>query len=105
MARGEFVSGGVSDASDKDHRAAANAARAILEECPGIEIKVVRPFGLPNGSAKGLDVCDWTGGPEELQALIDRAEAYGARSPGEPLELPPRDPDPQSEEQESAPPY
>jgi hypothetical protein len=31
-------------------------------------IKVVRPFGTPNG-AKGRDVCDWHGNAEDLAAL------------------------------------
>ena len=36
----------------------ANAAACIKETAASI--KVLRPFGLPNGS-KGLDVCDWHG--------------------------------------------
>jgi CHC2 zinc finger len=53
-------------------------AAALLAECPGIDLRIVRPFGPPNGSAESLDVCDWQGGPEELQTLIDGAEPYEA---------------------------
>jgi CHC2 zinc finger len=64
-------------------------AAAILAECPGIEIRIIRPFGLPNCEAKGKDVCDWQGGPGELQALIDSAAPYEAPPPGELSDLPP----------------
>jgi putative DNA primase/helicase len=47
-------------------------------------IKVVRPFGPPNG-AKGRDVCDWQGNAEDLAALAAGAEFYVAIAPnGEP---------------------
>src|SRR5262249_42233473 len=43
----------------------ANAAAAIRAEDANADIRIVRPFGLPNGS-KGLDVCDWEGDAEAL---------------------------------------
>jgi putative DNA primase/helicase len=43
-------------------------------------IKVVRPFGTPNG-AKGRDVCDWTGNADDLAALAAGAEPYVAIGP------------------------
>jgi putative DNA primase/helicase len=41
-------------------------------------LRVVRPFGRPNG-AKGLDVCDWNGGPDDLKALVATAEPYAVK--------------------------
>jgi putative DNA primase/helicase len=41
-------------------------------------LRVVRPFGLPNG-AKGLDVCDWKGNAEDLWGLVEGAGGYAAR--------------------------
>src|SRR5262249_34957251 len=38
-------------------------------------IRIVRPFGLPNG-AKGRDICDWNGSADELDELIERADIY-----------------------------
>ena len=48
----------------------ANAAAAILAEDPAAEIRVVRPFGRPNG-AKGRDVCDWQGDIDDLAASAE----------------------------------
>jgi putative DNA primase/helicase len=43
-------------------------------------IRVVRPFGRPNG-AKGRDVCDWQGNAGDLVALVDGASPYVAINP------------------------
>jgi hypothetical protein len=57
----------------------ANAAACIGDGAASI--RVVRPFGPPNGT-KGRDVCDWKGDSEELALLVGGAEPYvplGAR--------------------------
>jgi hypothetical protein len=41
-------------------------------------VRIVRPFGLPNGT-KGRDVCDWKGNANDLAALADDAEPYAPR--------------------------
>jgi putative DNA primase/helicase len=51
------------------------AAAAIRDEDPEADIRVVRPFGLPNG-VKGRDVCDWTGDADALAQLIADAVSY-----------------------------
>jgi Virulence-associated protein E/CHC2 zinc finger len=56
----------------------ANAARCLNGHAGSL--RVVRPFGPPNGS-KGLDVCNWTGGAAELAKLVESAEIY-APPPG-----------------------
>jgi AAA domain len=51
----------------------ANAARCL--EGHAASVRVVRPFGLPNGS-KGRDVCDWHGDADALLKLVEGAERY-----------------------------
>ena len=62
-----------SDAQGEDY--AANAARCLKDSAASL--KVVRPFGAPNG-AKGRDVCDWHGNAEDLMELAAGAEPYEA---------------------------
>jgi hypothetical protein len=52
---------------------AARAADCLRNSAASL--KVVRPFGPPNG-AKGRDVCDWHGNAEDLAALAAGAEPY-----------------------------
>lgn len=54
----------------------AAAAKAIMADDPRSDIRVVRPFGSPNG-AKGRDVCDWTGGAAQLAKMAADAARYG----------------------------
>jgi CHC2 zinc finger len=63
------------DSDEPGEEYIANAARCLKDAAASI--RVVRPFGKPNG-AKGRDVCDWQDGPEELVALIDDAKPYAA---------------------------
>jgi AAA domain/CHC2 zinc finger len=63
------------DSDEPGEKYIANAAAAILAEDPSTDIRIVRPFGLPNG-AKGLDVCDWEGDAETLARLAEGAEPY-----------------------------
>jgi hypothetical protein len=51
----------------------ANAAACLKDTAASL--RVVRPFGPPNG-AKGRDVCDWDGDAEALAKLIESAEPY-----------------------------
>jgi AAA domain len=61
------------------------AAAAIRAENPEADIRVVRPFGLPNGG-NGRDVCDWAGDAAELAKLVDAALPYEPfHAPDEPL--------------------
>jgi archaellum biogenesis ATPase FlaH len=53
----------------------ANAAAALRAEDPDADIRIVRPFGPPNGG-KGRDVCDWEGDANALARLADSAETY-----------------------------
>jgi hypothetical protein len=55
------------DSDEAGERYITNAAAAILAEDPSADIKVVRPFGKPNG-AKSRDVCDWEGDIDALAA-------------------------------------
>jgi hypothetical protein len=61
---------------DSDAPGEKYAARAAdcLEDSAA-SLRVVRPFGPPNG-AKGRDVCDWHGNAEDLAALAAGAELY-----------------------------
>src|SRR5262249_2909323 len=56
------------------------AAAAACLNGHAASIRVMRPFGLPNGG-KGLDVCDWRGNAEELAQLIEGAEEYVVKEP------------------------
>jgi hypothetical protein len=58
------------DSDDPGEKYVAAAAACIKDVAASI--KIVRPFGLPNG-VKGRDVCDWSG---DLSALIASAETY-----------------------------
>jgi hypothetical protein len=51
----------------------ANAAKCLQGHVSSL--RVVRPFGKPNG-AKGRDVCDWEGDAEALSKLAENAEPY-----------------------------
>jgi putative DNA primase/helicase len=51
------------------------ARAAICLNGHAASIRIVRPFGKPNGG-KGLDVCDWKGGPDELAKLAETAGPY-----------------------------
>jgi AAA domain len=53
----------------------AAAAAAILAIDSGADLRVVRPFGPPNGK-KGRDVCDWQGDAQEFAALAENAKPY-----------------------------
>jgi hypothetical protein len=53
-------------------------------------LRIVRPFGLPNGS-KGRDVCDWQG---DLAKLAESAESYAPNGREDPLPLFPPLPSP-----------
>jgi hypothetical protein len=61
--------------SDKAGEKYAENAVSCLKDSAA-SIRIVRPFGPPNGGSKGLDVCDWSGGGAELLALVAKAEAY-----------------------------
>jgi AAA domain len=63
------------DSDESGEKYISRAARCL--EDSAASIKVVRPFGPPNG-AKGRDVCDWTGHAEDLAALAAGAEPYVA---------------------------
>jgi putative DNA primase/helicase len=65
-----------SDSVGEDYiaRAATCLAATCLKE-EAASLRVVRPFGPPNGS-KGLDVCDWQGTPEQLAELAADAVPY-----------------------------
>ncbi|MGA7385794.1 MAG: hypothetical protein WBW81_14195, partial [Methylocella sp.] len=56
----------------------ANAAKCL--EGTVASLRVVRPFGKPNG-AKGCDVCDWEGDAEALAKLAENAEPYAPLLP------------------------
>jgi AAA domain len=60
----------------------ANAAAAIRAKDPDADIRVVRPFGPPNG-VKGKDVCDWQGDPQALAQLAESAVPYVPRGNGQ----------------------
>ena len=64
-----------SDAPGEEY--AARAARCLKDSAASI--KVVRPFGPPNGT-KGRDVCDWHGNADDLAALVASAVVYDARA-------------------------
>jgi hypothetical protein len=67
----------------------AKAAKCL--EGHAASLRVVRPFGAPNGKAKGLDVCDWQGDAEELGKLVEGAEPYvplPSPPPGRPRGVP-----------------
>ena len=55
----------------------AHAAAAIRDENPRADIRVVRPFGAPNGQ-KGRDICDWKGNAADLAVLASDARVYEA---------------------------
>jgi hypothetical protein len=55
------------DSDEPGEQYIANAAAAIVAEDPAANIRVVRPFGKPNG-VKGRDVCDWQGSLADLAA-------------------------------------
>ncbi|MGB7044276.1 MAG: AAA family ATPase, partial [Methylocella sp.] len=63
------------DSDEPGEKYVANAADCLRNSAASI--KVVRPFGPPNG-AKGRDVCDWRGTPDNLAALAEGAEVYEA---------------------------
>jgi putative DNA primase/helicase len=76
------------DSDEPGEKYAARAAGCLRNSAASL--KVVRPFGPPNG-AKGRDVCDWTGNADDLAALTAGAEPYVAREQldeREPEELP-----------------
>jgi hypothetical protein len=61
------------DSDEPGEKYVANAVSCLKDSAASL--RVVRPFGKPNG-AKGRDVCDWQGGPDELQKLVESAEPY-----------------------------
>jgi len=63
------------DSDEAGEKYISNAAAAIRAAYPDADIRVIRPFGLPNG-AKGKDVCDWTGDAFALRGLIESATPY-----------------------------
>ena len=80
------------DSDEPGEKYVARAADCLRNSAASL--RVVRPFGPPNG-AKGRDVCDWTGNAEDLAALAAGAEPYEAReqkSSKEALEDPPQKP-------------
>ena len=64
------------DSDEPGEKYAARAAYCLRNSAASL--RVVRPFGPPNG-AKGRDVCDWTGSADDLAALAAGAEPYEAR--------------------------
>jgi putative DNA primase/helicase len=68
------------DSDEPGEKYISHAAKCLKDSAASI--KVVRPFGPPNGT-KGRDVCDWTGNAEDLAALVAAAEIYGGTK-GEP---------------------
>jgi AAA domain len=75
------------DSDEAGEKYVANASAAILACDPFADIRVVRPFGPPNGS-KGKDVCNWEGNAEDLNRLAASAEAYAAPREAEDLPRP-----------------
>ncbi|PNE11945.1 MAG: hypothetical protein CR217_06065 [Beijerinckiaceae bacterium] len=63
------------DSDEPGEKYAANAAKCLKGSAASL--RVVRPFGKPNG-AKGRDVCDWTGNADDLAELVAGAEPYEA---------------------------
>jgi RecA-family ATPase len=64
------------DSDEPGEKYIANAAACLAGSAASL--RVVRPFGKPNG-AKGRDVCDWVGGPGELASLVEEADIYRGR--------------------------
>jgi hypothetical protein len=58
------------DSDEAGEKYISNVAGAILAEDPAADIKIVRPFGRPNG-VKGRDVCDWQGDLVDLAASAE----------------------------------
>jgi hypothetical protein len=70
------------DSDEPGEKYISRAAKCLKDSAASI--KVVRPFGTPNG-AKGRDVCDWhSGNAEDLAALVAGAEPYVERIKEEP---------------------
>jgi AAA domain len=63
------------DSDPPGERYVANAAAAIRAVNPDADVRVVRPFGPPDGK-KGRDVCDWQGDAQEFAALAENAKPY-----------------------------
>jgi hypothetical protein len=63
------------DSDEPGEKYAARAAECLRHSAASL--KVVRPFGAPNG-AKGRDACDWQGNAEDLTALAEGASLYAA---------------------------
>ena len=61
------------DSDAPGEKYAARAADCLKDSAASL--KVVRPFGAPNGT-KGRDVCDWHGNAEDIAALVAGAEPY-----------------------------
>ena len=61
------------DSDEPGEKYISRAAKRLTDSAASI--KVVRPFGPPNG-AKGRDVCDWHGNSEDLAALVAGAVVY-----------------------------
>jgi hypothetical protein len=61
------------DSDEPGERYIASAAKCLNGHAASL--RVVRPFGLPNG-AKGKDVCNWQGDAAALANLIEGAEPY-----------------------------
>jgi hypothetical protein len=61
------------DSDDAGERYIESAAKCLNGHSAGL--RVVRPFGLPNG-AKGKDVCDWQGDANALAKLAESAAPY-----------------------------
>ena len=63
------------DSDEAGENYVRNAAAAIRSSHPQADIRIVRPFGLPNGK-KGKDVCDWNGDKVALAELVRAAQPY-----------------------------
>ncbi|MCI0465750.1 MAG: hypothetical protein L0Y57_01910 [Beijerinckiaceae bacterium] len=63
------------DSDEPGEKYVAAAADAVRKDNHGADIRIVRPFGPPNGT-KGLDVCDWQGDDAALVRVAGSATPY-----------------------------